>query len=106
MYQRRSSSNDARRGNQDAGYDERYFNGLLSEVEVIRNNKVQWVVLAGHERNEPLDCRNYANAGFVLYDPDLQAQYNRIHGLEEQEEEEETEDYESNCVGGESFDWE
>lgn len=97
--------------NQDAGYDERYFNGLLSEVEVIRNNRVQWVVLAGHERNEPLDCRNYANAGFVLFDPDLEAQYNRLYGITENNEIEETaideEDYyEANSAGGESFDWE
>lgn len=69
--------------NADAGYNERYFNGLLSEVEVIRNNKVHWVVIPGHERNEPLDCRNYANAAFELYDPDLQAQYKRIHDLVE-----------------------
>jgi phage terminase large subunit GpA-like protein len=95
--------------NTDAGYDERYFNGLLSEVEVIRGNKVQWVVLAGHERNEPLDCRNYANAGFVLYDPDLEAQYNRLHEITENKEVEETEveeDYESNYTSGETFDWE
>ncbi len=95
--------------NPDAGYNERYFNGLMSEVEVIRNNRVQWVVLDGHERNEPLDCRNYANAGFVLFDPDLEAQYNRIHGLAENKDIGQTEredGYESNSVGGESFDWE
>lgn len=94
--------------NPDAGYDERFFNGLLSEVEVIRNNKVQWVVLKGHERNEPLDCRNYANAAFKLFDPDLEAQYKRIHGLEETREigeniEADNDDYSS--VSGEGFDW-
>lgn len=94
--------------NPDAGYDERFFNGLLSEVEVVRNNRVQWVVLKGHERNEPLDCRNYANAAFVLFDPDLEAQYNRIYGIEETKEiGEDVENYDddNSSVCGEGFDW-
>lgn len=93
--------------NPDAGYDERYFNGLLSEVEVIRNNTVKWVVRKGHERNEPLDCRNYANAAFELFDPDLQAQYKRIYELEEPKKETAVKRQETprRNKAGESTDW-
>ena len=48
-------------------YGTRYFNGLLSErLEYLQNRKQpwQWVKLPGHERNEALDCRNYALAAF------------------------------------------
>lgn len=48
-------------------YDLAYFNGLLSEHLVYRANRKQasqWEKIPGHERNEPLDLRNYANAAF------------------------------------------
>ena len=41
--------------------------GLLSETKVYDPNKKQpwsWKKIPGHERNEPLDCRNYALAAF------------------------------------------
>jgi len=44
-----------------------YFKGLLSEVKVYDPNKKQpwtWKKIPGHERNEALDCRNYALAAF------------------------------------------
>jgi phage terminase large subunit GpA-like protein len=93
--------------NYDAGYNEKYFNGLLSEVEIIRNNKVQWVVKKGHERNEPLDCRNYANAAFELFDPDLEAQYRRLHDLvqEPKREAKAPEKNSANNCAGEGADW-
>ncbi|MCI5996111.1 MAG: phage terminase large subunit family protein [Blautia sp.] len=73
--------------NDDRGYDAAYFNGLLSETPVlIRSNggdKVQWRKLPGHERNEPLDLRNYALAGYRIVDPDLDAIERRLKGLEE-----------------------
>lgn len=43
------------------------FTGLLSEVKVYDPNKKQpwqWKKIPGHERNEALDCRNYALAAF------------------------------------------
>lgn len=64
------------------GYDLTYFNGLLSEKMVQRTEKGRtrwaWVKIAGHERNEPLDCRNYALAAFRVLDPDLDAVENRL----------------------------
>ncbi|MCB6992906.1 phage terminase large subunit family protein [bacterium 210820-DFI.6.37] len=64
------------------GYDETYFNGLLSETEVPRTvdgrTQWKWEVIPGHERNEPLDCRNYALAAFRVIDPDLEAVERRL----------------------------
>lgn len=48
-------------------YGNAYFAGLLSETKVYDPNKKQpwsWKKIPGHERNEPLDCRNYALAAF------------------------------------------
>lgn len=61
----------------DAGYDYNYFAGLLSEtmetkVERGRTTTV-WKKLPGHERNEPLDIRNYAYAALNSLDPDMDA---------------------------------
>lgn len=54
------------------GYDALFYRGLLSErVERTASGKFQWVKLPGHERNEALDCRNYANAAFRVLSPNL-----------------------------------
>lgn len=48
-------------------YGSAYFAGLLSETKVYDPNKKRpwsWKKIPGHERNEPLDCRNYALAAF------------------------------------------
>lgn len=59
----------------DAGYDYTYFAGLLSERQELKvtngRTKYQWVKLPGHERNEALDCRNYATAALYILDPDM-----------------------------------
>lgn len=54
------------------GYDILYYKGLLSEYMDPKTHK--WEVLPGHERNEPLDCRNYANAAFEALKPNLDKQ--------------------------------
>lgn len=63
--------------NPDAGYDINFFNGLLSEklelTRTKRGDKWAWVKLPGHNRNEALDCRNYALAGFKICNPNLDA---------------------------------
>lgn len=69
------------------GYDSYYFNGLLSEklelTQTRRGNSWAWVKLPGHNRNEALDCRNYALAGFKIIDPDTQAVERRLKNLPE-----------------------
>lgn len=69
------------------GYDYNYFHGLLSEKLTVlrtrRGDRWAWVKLEGHERNEPLDCRNYANAGFKMIDPDMEAIERRLKGVPE-----------------------
>ena len=59
----------------DRGYDNTFFTGLLSEKLVMKSERGRtrwaWVKLPGHERNEALDCRNYAMAALRVLDPDM-----------------------------------
>jgi len=48
-------------------YGSKYFAGLLSERLIYKQGHKQpwqWEKIPGHERNEALDCRNYALAAF------------------------------------------
>ena len=57
-------------------YGSAYFKGLLSETKVYDPNKRHpwaWKKIPGHERNEPLDCRNYALAAFKVLPVNLDA---------------------------------
>lgn len=69
----------------DRGYDINYFNGLLSETlsltRTSRGSQWVWKKLPGHQRNEALDCRNYANAAFHALNPDLEAVERRLKDL-------------------------
>ena len=71
----------------DAGYDMNFFNGLLSEKMVLahtnRGDVWRWEKIPGHERNEALDCRNYAMAALKIINPDLDAVERRLKGVEE-----------------------
>lgn len=71
----------------DAGYDFSYFSGLLSEREVTKTergrSRVTWEKIPGHERNEPLDIRNYARAGLKIIDPDMDAVAARLKNAEQ-----------------------
>ena len=51
------------------GYDMDYFRGLISEKQVIHRRGGKGVVVweKVYERNEPLDCRNYARAAFKYF---------------------------------------
>ena len=67
----------------DRGYGHSYFVGLLSEHLVYKeHNRNPWVweKIPGHERNEPLDCRNYALAAFTALAPDMDALHRRANG--------------------------
>lgn len=67
---------------EERGYDHTYFRGLLSEKLVLKSERGRtrwmWVKLAGHERNEALDCRDYALAAYRILDPDLDAVERRL----------------------------
>jgi phage terminase large subunit GpA-like protein len=63
----------------DYGYA--FFHGLLSERLVYKEERRQpwsWEKIPGHERNERLDCRNYAMAAFKTLSADLDGQENRL----------------------------
>ena len=69
--------------NEDAGYGHAFFVGLLSEHLVYKeHNRNPWVweKIPGHERNEPLDCRNYALAALKALSPDMDALLRRTNG--------------------------
>lgn len=57
----------------DRGYDENYFKGLTAEKQQREfkqgKTNIKWVKI--RERNEPLDCRNYATAALEIINPDL-----------------------------------
>lgn len=63
------------------GYGKTYFDGLLSEKMTYRNGKWVWEKLPGHERNEPLDIRNYANAAFAVLNPNMDQLREIMHGI-------------------------
>ena len=66
----------------DAGYDEHYFRGLISEqVKMVSNRGTmveKWVKI--YERNEPLDVCNYSRCAFKGFRIDLDAWENRLYG--------------------------
>ncbi|MBQ9252257.1 MAG: phage terminase large subunit family protein [Clostridia bacterium] len=68
--------------NEDAGYDEHYFKGLISEMEKPVKKRgvyvMEWVKI--YERNEPLDCCNYARCAFKGFKIDLDAYERRLYG--------------------------
>lgn len=51
------------------GYDMEYFRGLISEKQVVHRRGGRGVIVweKVYERNEPLDCRNYARAAFKYF---------------------------------------
>lgn len=66
----------------EKGYDMAFFHGLLSERLVLKSERGRtrwaWEKLPGHERNEALDCRDYALAAFRVLDPDMDAVERRL----------------------------
>jgi phage terminase large subunit GpA-like protein len=61
-----------------------FFTGLLSEKLVYKQGRQHpwvWEKIPGHERNEALDCRNYANAAFKATGADLDAVAKRLSDL-------------------------
>ena len=68
-------------------YGAEFFTKLLSEVEVYdeksRTNPLKWVKIPGRERNEALDCRNYALAAAHALHPDYDALERRLKGTDQ-----------------------
>ena len=63
-------------------YNKAFFWGLLSERLVYntkaKRNPWQWEKISGHERNEALDCRNYAQAAIEAFPHDFDARARKI----------------------------
>jgi phage terminase large subunit GpA-like protein len=66
----------------DRGYDQTYFQGLLSEYQDTEKQggklKLVWKKRSSNIRNEPLDVRNYAQAAFYLLSVNWDALEGRI----------------------------
>lgn len=67
--------------NADKKYGTSFFNGLLSEHMVLKGRKWMWEKIPGHNRNEALDCRNYANAAFEALKPNLRAIHRKLNNI-------------------------
>lgn len=68
-------------------YGSAYFAGLLSEHLVYKKEKKQpwvWEKIPGHERNEALDCRNYAMAAFKALPANLDETDRRLKAARHQ----------------------
>ncbi len=68
-------------------YGSSYFKGLLSETKVYDPNKRKpwtWKKIPGHERNEALDCRNYALAAFKALPANLDEIDRRLKAAKKQ----------------------
>lgn len=76
--------------NEGKGYDSNFFNGLLSETMVSKITAKgvvwAWKKLDGHNRNEALDCRNYANAAYRALNPNLEKIFQRLHDIKPQKQ--------------------
>lgn len=68
--------------NEETGYDEFYFKGLISEQRKLVKKRgkyvYEWVKI--YERNEPLDVCNYARCAFKGFKIDLDAWEERLYG--------------------------
>lgn len=74
--------------NPNLGYGAAYFAGLISErlaYKPGRKSPWVWEKIPGHERNEALDCRNYALAAFKALSPDLDRIEQRLKELSRKE---------------------
>ena len=68
-----------------AGYDREFFRGLISEKMVIHRRGGQGVIKweKFYERNEPLDCRNYARAAYRYFNWRFDELERIVSGMEE-----------------------
>ncbi|MDX5091636.1 terminase gpA endonuclease subunit, partial [Lactobacillus crispatus] len=71
---------------EDRGYDQIYFKGLVSERQVFRKKNGQtvmvWENVAKDKRNEPLDLRVYGLAAVRLLNPNFEALEKRLRETE------------------------
>jgi len=69
----------------ECGYDIEFFRGLLSEKMVLHRKQgrqtISWEKI--YERNEPLDCRNYARAAFRYFNWNFDKIERMLAGIEE-----------------------
>lgn len=72
--------------NDDRGYNKEYFTQLLSEQLTYKNGRWRWEKIPGRNRNEALDCRNYANAARYSLHIDFDKIEEKLKGIEKKKE--------------------
>lgn len=76
--------------NEERGYDQIYFKGLVSERQAFRKKNGQvvtvWENIAKDKRNEPLDLRVYGLAALRLLNPNFEALEKRLNELSSERE--------------------
>ena len=94
---------------EERGYDANFFNGLLSEtmefIQTPRGGAWRWVKLPGHNRNEALDCRNYANAAYKALNPALEILYQKLHDIKPKKNVMKTTENRRNNNANLNYDW-
>lgn len=67
------------------GYDLEFFRGLISEKMVLHRRQGQTVISweKTYERNEPLDCRNYARGAYKYFRWDFEKMERLLNGIPE-----------------------
>lgn len=70
------------------GYDLEFFRGLISEKMVLHRRQGQTVINweKTYERNEPLDCRNYARGAYKYFRWDFDRMERLLNGIQEPKE--------------------
>ena len=94
---------------EERGYDHYFFNCLLSEKLTLSKTKTGnrwvWEKIPGHNRNEALDCRNYANAAFKVWNPDLDAIFSKLKNPKPQTVKPLQQPKKSKSMNTYNFDW-
>ena len=69
-----------------SGYDQEYFRGLISERMTIHRRQGQNVIAweKFYDRNEPLDCRNYARAAYRYFNWHFDQIEKAIKGIQDE----------------------
>ena len=100
---------------EDRGYDHSFFNELLSERMVMKQERGRvrwaWERIPGIQHNEALDARNYALAALRILDPNMDAVADRLRAVrrggdatkQEPQTKKRTRVKKSNLMGGDAW---
>ena len=74
-------------------------------VTTAKGGAWRWVKLPGHQRNEALDCRNYANAAYKALNPALEILFRKLHDIKLKKSVPKTNFIKTMDAGDRNYDW-